>query len=125
LIGDAAGLADEFSAEGIYYGVRSGRLAAAYIARAATEDRTGLTAYERAIDRVLMPELRAARLLARAFYLAGHHRPRLTLRLLRRWDYPVRAVFRQLRGDRRLDAELRRWPIPAALHGALLRGGPL
>jgi geranylgeranyl reductase family protein len=111
LVGDAAGLADEFSAEGIFYAVRSGQIAAGHIARAALEGRAWLGAYERSVDRRLMPELHAARALARLFYAAVHRAPRPTVLLSRRLGYPWRALFRVLRGEAGYDTEMARWPL--------------
>lgn len=67
LAGDAAGLADEFTEEGIFYAVQSGRIAARNTLRALATD-GDLTRYQHDIDREVMPELRAARLLAFMFY---------------------------------------------------------
>jgi geranylgeranyl reductase family protein len=121
LVGDAAGLADEFSAEGIYYAIRSGRLAAVHVARATVEGRRWLGAYERSVDRGLMPELRAARLVARLFYAGVRRAPWLTFRVLRRVNHLCRALFRVLRGDSSYDRELPSWMLPPAITGLLLR----
>lgn len=124
LTGDAAGLADEFSAEGISYAVKSGQLAASHIARAALEGRQWLGAYERSVDRVIMPELRAARLLARLFFAAARRQPRALLYLLRRWNHGSRALFRVLRGDSSYDRELPRWLLPPLMTNLLPRTHP-
>ncbi len=121
LLGDAAGLADEFSEEGIYYAVRSGQLAAVHAARALVEGRRWLGAYERAVDRVLMPELRAARVIARLFYASLRLSPWLTFRVSRRVAYLWQALFRVMRGDSTYDRELARWPFLPALARTLLR----
>ena len=65
LVGDAAGLMDFWTGEGIYYAVKSAQAAAPAIAaylEGATRD---FTAYEATIDGELMPELRIARTLTR------------------------------------------------------------
>lgn len=67
LVGDAAGLADEFTQEGIAYAVASGRLAAKALL-AALSGEGDARAYERLVDEELMPELRAARRIAAIFY---------------------------------------------------------
>lgn len=67
LAGDAAGLADEFTEEGIFYAIESGRIAARNVLRAAGGE-GDLSAYQRDIDREIMPELRAARLIGYMFY---------------------------------------------------------
>lgn len=79
LAGDAAGLADPVTCEGISYALQSGELAA----RAALDadldpDRTARL-YRRRLGREVLGELRAARLLARMLYGA----PRLRTRLFR------------------------------------------
>ncbi len=66
LAGDSAGLADEFTEEGISYAVESGRLAARNILRGLSGGT--ITGYQRDIDRELMPELRAAREIGFMFY---------------------------------------------------------
>lgn len=66
LAGDAAGLADEFTEEGIFYAIESGRIAARNVLRAAAGG--SLDGYERDIDREIMPELRAARQVGFMFY---------------------------------------------------------
>lgn len=66
LTGDAAGLADPVTFEGISNAIWSGRLAAEAIA---TERATAATdAYQSALQTRILPELRAARLLAQLVY---------------------------------------------------------
>ncbi|MCA9831174.1 MAG: geranylgeranyl reductase family protein [Dehalococcoidia bacterium] len=67
LAGDAAGLADEFTGEGIFYAIDSGRTAARATLRAMGTDGS-LDSYTREIDTQIMPELRAARIVAFMFY---------------------------------------------------------
>lgn len=55
LVGDAAGLVEAFSGEGIYYAVRSGQIAAQSILNGAHEQ------YQTCIDAELMPDLLSAR----------------------------------------------------------------
>lgn len=68
LIGDAAGLVDPFSGEGIYYAIKSAHLAAEAIldSRAQPEGAPGL--YQSLVDRHVTAELMEARRLARVFY---------------------------------------------------------
>jgi geranylgeranyl reductase family protein len=68
LVGDAAGLADPISAEGISHAAMSGRFAAEAIARHLDDHHAVQSAYERALDREVLSELRLARLLAPVFY---------------------------------------------------------
>jgi len=125
LVGDAAGLTDEFTEEGIYYAVRSGQIAARHIARALAEGRRFLGSYERAVDRDLMPELRAARIVARLFYTTLNRAPRLTFALSHRVPYLWNALFRVMRGESTYDRELNRWPFLTAYARTVLRhAGP-
>jgi geranylgeranyl reductase family protein len=75
-VGDAAGLVDPFLGEGIFYAVRSGQLAAEVALRALGEGPRALGGYARALGRLLYPDLRAARWLARIIHWApaGWHR---------------------------------------------------
>lgn len=108
LAGDAAGLADEFTEEGIFYAVKSGLLAARTIRRAYYEDFRSLGAYERAVDRAIMPELRAARLIATLFYGVLRRSPALMLGLSQRIGYFWDAFFRVQQGASGYDRELER-----------------
>ncbi len=76
LVGDAAGLVDPFTAEGIYYAIRSGQIAAEE-ARRALEDgasRGGfdLAAYSRRINSEINSDFRFAWILTQAFYRMPH-----------------------------------------------------
>ncbi len=67
LVGDAAGLVDPLTGEGIFNAVWSAQLAAAAVAEAVTEDSPDLRGYQRAVDQHIAPELRVARLMSRLF----------------------------------------------------------
>ena len=67
LAGDAAGLADEFTEEGIYYAIESGRIAARNVLRAISGG-GDLATYQHEINAQVMPELKAARLISFMFY---------------------------------------------------------
>jgi geranylgeranyl reductase family protein len=69
LLGDAAGLINPFTGEGIYSAVRSAQLAAPFLAVALKEGRPSLAGYQEAIDRELMPELECSRLFREIFNL--------------------------------------------------------
>ena len=125
LVGDAAGLTDEFTEEGIYYAIHSGLLAVDHLARAVAVGRHWLGSYQRAVDREIMPELRAARIVARLFYASLRASPWLTFRISRNVDYLWSALFRVLRGESTYDRELNRWPfLPAIAQTLLRRAGP-
>jgi len=67
-VGDAAGLADPVTAEGITAGILSGQKAAQAILRGGGDARAALRIYEEDLRRTLLRELRAARWLARVVY---------------------------------------------------------
>lgn len=66
LVGDAAGLADPVTAEGISAAIMSGQLAAQSILEAGESDVQRV--YRKKLQEALLPELRVARLLARVLY---------------------------------------------------------
>jgi len=76
VVGDAAGLADPVTAEGISFALRSGHLAGEAIALAEGNEAKAREAYHAALRQEILPEVRAGRLLARVLY--DHVR-------LRRW----------------------------------------
>jgi geranylgeranyl reductase family protein len=80
LVGDAAGLVDPISGEGIHMAFASGRLAADQAMRYLAGETSGMEAYERAVDAELQPELDVSRRLQEVFHLA----PPPYLALLRR-----------------------------------------
>ena len=80
LVGDAAGLVDPLSGEGIHMAFASGRLAAQHALRYLGCETNSMAAYERAVDDELQPELDVSRRLQEVFHLA----PPPYLALLRR-----------------------------------------
>ena len=110
LAGDAAGLADEFTQEGIYYAIESGRIAARNVLRASAGG-GDLASYQAEINAQVMPELKAARLIgfmfhgmlhraARAWMFASDHTPFL-------WN----AFFAVQRGESTYAREVARVPL--------------
>jgi geranylgeranyl reductase family protein len=69
LLGDAAGLADPFTGEGIHSAVRSAQLAAPVLREALRNGLDSLQPFEESIDRDLMPELECSRLFREIFNL--------------------------------------------------------
>jgi geranylgeranyl reductase family protein len=125
LLGDAAGLTDEFTEEGIFYAVQSGLIAARHILRAHDRGERWLGAYQRAVDREIMPELRAARLIARLFYWFLRRSAWLTFEASRQVNYLWSALFHVLRGESSYDRELHRWPFLTAFARTAIRSsGP-
>lgn len=68
LVGDAAGLADPVTAEGITAGILSGQLAARAILAGAGKDQTVRKIYRETLTATLLADLRAARALAHLLY---------------------------------------------------------
>ncbi len=81
LTGDAAGLVDPVTCEGISHAILSGRLAATAIGRFADSSGKVAAVYHRSLAASILPELRRARWLARLLYRAPSCR-RLVFRRL-------------------------------------------
>jgi geranylgeranyl reductase family protein len=103
LVGDAAGLVDPMSGEGIYGAFVSGRLAAESARRYLEGAAADLSPYEAAVERELMPDIRAAALLRDAY----HYLPGASYALMRRWPYLRRALCQLMLGERTYAAFLR------------------
>jgi geranylgeranyl reductase family protein len=95
LLGDAAGLVDPLTGEGIHHAVRSAQMAASVIQRCLQADSPDLREYQDDVDREIMPELTAARGLARLFTWF----PGLCFGLVEGHDRLWRACCRLLRGE--------------------------
>ena len=68
LVGDAAGFADPVTAEGITFAILSGRIAARALVAGSLREEAVSRAYEGEIGARILPELRAARVLATILY---------------------------------------------------------
>ncbi len=110
LLGDAAGLADEFTAEGISYAIESARLAATAALAALGGAGEAAEKYTRAIDRMIQPELNAARAISRMYYWCVTTWPWLALGTSKRVAYLWHALFRVMQGRSTYQAELQRIP---------------
>ena len=110
LLGDAAGLADEFTAEGIAYAVESAGLAATAALEALGGEGRAAERYTAAIDRAIQPELDAARAISRMYYWCMSTWPWLALGTSERVAYFWRALFRIMQGRSTYRAELERVP---------------
>ncbi len=119
LAGDAAGLADEFTEEGISYAVHSGRIASRNVLRAL--DDGGLAGYERDIDREVMPELKAARVIGYMFYGMLRRAPRPWMFASARFPYLWDAFFAVQRGESSYAREVARVPVLPAMAERMLR----
>lgn len=110
LAGDAAGLADEFTEEGISYAVHSGRLAARGALRALAGN-GDLAPYQADVDREIAPELQAARLIAYMFYGMLRRAPRPWMFLSGRVPFLWNAFFAVQRGESTYAREAERIPV--------------
>ncbi|MYD73722.1 MAG: geranylgeranyl reductase family protein [Chloroflexi bacterium] len=95
LLGDAAGLADEFTAEGIAYAVHSANLAADAVL--ISDDPSAI--YADAVNQHIQPELDAARTISRLYYWCITTWPRLALKTSKHVNYLWQAFFRVMRGE--------------------------
>lgn len=95
LVGDAAGLIDPLSGEGIGNAIRSGQLAAATALRILSGEADDFAGYAAAVEQEIEPELAAARDLQALFHLS----PRPYVELLQRSDRFWRSFCRIVRGD--------------------------
>ena len=109
LAGDSAGLADEFTEEGISYAVESGRLAARNILRGLAGG--SITGYQRDIDREVMPELRAARQIGYMFYGVLNRVPKPWMFASAHVGYLWDAFFAVQKGESTYAREAARIPL--------------
>jgi geranylgeranyl reductase family protein len=117
--GDAAGLLDPWTREGISFALRSGTIAGRAAARAAAaasvaEATAAMTAYAEEISATLAPEMNGGRLFMRAFT----RHPRIfylaIILLPQAWDFVVRAIS----GDTNF-ADITKWRLVRMLLLAL------
>ena len=87
LLGDAAGLVHPFTREGIFYAIRSARLAAPVIEDALRSNTLDLSGYEREVDDKLMAGIELGRALRRIFTHSPHLAYKLVKRSDRLWGY--------------------------------------
>ena len=109
LAGDSAGLADEFTEEGISYAVESGRLAARNILRGLGGGT--IAGYQSDIDREVMPELRAARQIGFMFYGMLRRAPKPWMLASAKLPYLWSAFFAVQRGESTYAREVARIPV--------------
>ena len=96
LVGDAAGLLEPFTGEGIGYAIKSGQIAGRVIAEYLGGELASLTRYAELLDQEVTTELLSAERLVRVF----NRFPRLFYRLVRESDYVWNAACLILRGER-------------------------
>ncbi len=68
LVGDAANLIDPLTGEGIYYAIRSGRMATEAIVKAVKHDRKRISGYRESLKRTLLADLGVAFRLSKVIY---------------------------------------------------------
>lgn len=104
LVGDAAGLLDPLTAEGIFAAVRSAQLAAGRIADHLADGDIGLDGYAEDLEEVILSDIRVAGRFHDLFYLW----PRLGYRIERSSPVLWRAMVELFRGDATYLSLLRR-----------------
>ncbi len=110
LAGDAAGLADAFTEEGIFYAIQSGRIAARNVLRG-LQGETGLTRYQSEIDAEIQSELEAARQVAYMFYGMLRRAPRPWMFASAHTGFLWNTFFAVQRGESTYAREVARLPF--------------
>jgi geranylgeranyl reductase family protein len=95
LLGDAAGLTDPLTGEGIYNAIQSAQLAAPVIENSLLRGKVGLQGYQEVVERKIISELRTARTLSKFFVRF----PRLTFGILNQSDGVWRDVCGLICGE--------------------------
>lgn len=95
LLGDAAGLADPLTGEGIYNAILSAKLAAPAIKKSLQIGEVCLDDYQKSVDGEIIAEMRIARVFSAVLTLAPHR----LFGLLKSDDRAWRACCRMLRGE--------------------------
>jgi geranylgeranyl reductase family protein len=103
LVGDAAGLVDPMSGEGIYAAFVSGHLAAARLLRFLDGKDPDLFSYEAAVEREIMADIRAAKVLRDAY----HYTPWPSYFMLRRSEKMREMLCQLITGERTYQGFLR------------------
>ncbi len=98
LVGDAAGLANPFTGEGIYSAIRSSQVAASILQEALRGNWGSLKPYQEKIDQELMPELECSRLFREIFNLRPSYYHQKMASSDRWWN----ALARVMRGEKNL-----------------------
>ncbi|MGK2965584.1 MAG: geranylgeranyl reductase family protein [Tepidiformaceae bacterium] len=120
LAGDAAGLADEFTEEGIFYAIQSGRIAAKSVLEAIGRD-GGVDGYTKAIDAEVMPELRAARVIGQMFYGMLRRAPRPWMFASGHAGFLWDAFFAAQRGESTYAREVGRIPLLPKVAASIIK----
>jgi geranylgeranyl reductase family protein len=124
LVGDAAGLLDPLTGEGIYAAIWSGRAAAAHVAQYLDGKAPNLHGYAETVERELAPDLEIARRVRDVVYVA----PSAAFAMLPRAAVSWRLLCRLIRGETSyVQFERRLGPLHVALSAiaALARSAPM
>jgi geranylgeranyl reductase family protein len=95
LLGDAAGLADPLTGEGIYNAIQSAQLAAPVVENSLARGKVELQDYQQVVEKKIMSELRIARKLSKFFVRF----PRLAFGMLDRSDGVWRTICNLMVGE--------------------------
>ena len=95
LLGDAAGLADPLTGEGIHNAIKSAQLAAPAIERRLLDGKDGLSDYQEAVDSEIISELRLAHTVSKFFVRS----PRLVFGMLNQGNELWRALCDLMLGE--------------------------
>lgn len=95
LLGDAAGLADPSTGEGIYNAILSAQLCAPAIMNSLVNNRNDLQSYQQSIDQIILPELKIAQKAATLF----KRFPNLVFSMLTRNERIWKYTCKLLRGE--------------------------
>jgi geranylgeranyl reductase family protein len=95
LLGDAAGLTDPLTGEGIYNAIQSAQLAAPVIENSLLRGKVGLQDYQQIVERKILSELRIARKLSKLFVRFPH----LAFGMLNRSDGAWKALHNLMLGE--------------------------
>jgi geranylgeranyl reductase family protein len=95
LLGDAAGLTDPLTGEGIYNAIRSAQLAAPVIESSLARSKVGLQDYQQVAEKKIMSELRIASTLSKNFVRF----PRLAFGMFNRSDGTWRVICNLMLGE--------------------------
>jgi flavin-dependent dehydrogenase len=72
LVGDAAGLADPLTGEGIYNAIISARLAAIAVKNSLSGENTDLNEYAQFVEKIIIPEMKLANTFSKIFAVFNH-----------------------------------------------------
>lgn len=96
LIGDAAGLTDYWTGEGIYYALKSAELAALQIGNSFSGENNVNIIYENLVNKFILPELVTSYNFSRIFNFITP----VAFNMIRDYEYPWDIFCRIMRGDR-------------------------